>query len=171
MPVEIRRQLPSASDSQITVLVRTLIRNDALLHEAQDSGVTTGPEFEEQARDDLRRQLALLTALLGLPFDSLPRLRALPPEERRAVVSGRVLEYLRALVQNRKRLQVVPPFLADELRSRAEWSVVSAGVERTIERARRMRLALDTTATRPPVQRPPELPPPVTDQATDSGAR
>ena len=125
----------------------------------------------DQARDDLRRQIALLSALLGLPIDSLPRIRTLPPEERRALVGERVLAYLRALSQNQKRLQVVPPFLADELRGRADWAVVPAGVERTIERARRMRLALDTTATTRFPPRPPVLPPPVTDSAVDSGAR
>jgi hypothetical protein len=172
MPVEIRRQLPSASDSQITHLVRTLIRNEALIHEARDSGVTPRPEFVEEARDGLRRQIALMTALLGMPLDSMPQLRALPPAQRRALVGERVLAYLQALAQNRKRLQVVPPFLADELRERAEWSVVPAGVERTIERARRLRLALDTTATNRLPPRPPELPPPATDTtAVDSGAR
>jgi hypothetical protein len=170
MPVEIRRQLPAASDSQITVLVRTLIRNDALLHEARDSGVTVSPQFVDEARDGLRRQLALLAALLGLPFDSLPAIRALPAVERRALVEARVLDYLNALAQNRKRLQAVPPFLADELRRRAEWSVVPAGVERTMERARRLRLALDTAA--PPAEdAPAQAPPPTAPPPADSGAR
>jgi hypothetical protein len=158
MPVELRRQLPAASDSQVTVLVRTLIRNDALLHEARDSGVTISPEFVDQARDGLRRQVALLTALLGMPLDSLAGMRTLAPEARHALVGQRVLAYLKALSQNQKRLQVVPPFLADALRARSEWSLVPAGVERTIERARHIRLALDTSTTnRAP---PPEVPPP-----------
>jgi hypothetical protein len=170
MPIEIRRQVPAANDSQITVLVRTLIRNDALLHEARDSGVTIGADFVEVARDGLRRQLALMSALLGLPFDSLPAIRALPPEARRTLVAARVLEYLQALAQNKRRLQTVPPFLADELRGRAEWEVVPAGVERTLERARHIRLALDTVpSNRAP--RPPDLPPPVADPQGDSGAR
>jgi hypothetical protein len=170
MPVEIRRQLPAANDSQITVLVRTLIRNDALLHEARDSGVTISAEFVDEARDGLRRQIALLTAMLGLPLDSLAPLRALPPETRRTVVAARVLQYLQALVQNQKRLQTVPPFLADELRGRAEWEVVAAGVERTLERARRIRLALDTVPERP-APRPPDVPPPVAEPQADSSAR
>jgi hypothetical protein len=161
MPVEIRRQLPSANDSQITVLVRTLIRNDALLHEARDSGVTIGAEFVDVARDGLRRQLALMSALLGLPFDSLPAIRALPPEERRTRVAAHVFEYLRALAQNTKRLQTVPPFLADELRGRAAGSGAGRR-ERTLERARRIRLALDTVP-RIAAPRPPDLSAPVTD--------
>jgi hypothetical protein len=157
MPIEIRRQLPAASDSQITVLVRTLVRNDALLQEARESGIGIDAEFVEEARDQLRRQLALMAALLGLPFDSLPTIQLLPAAERRALVEERVLAYLRALAQNEKRLQIVPPFLADELREDADWKVVPAGVERTLERARTIRLALPPVT--PPQQPPPAAPP------------
>lgn len=169
MPVEIRRQLPAANDSQITVLVRTLVRNDALLHEARDSGVTLSAEFVDEARDQLTRQIALMTSLLGLPYDSLPAIRARPPEERRALVAARVMEYLQDLAQNKKRLQTVPPFLADELRARADWSLVPAGVERTLERARRIRLALEP----PPPAAPspgPQIPPTPVEPPADSGA-
>jgi peptidyl-prolyl cis-trans isomerase D len=163
MPIEIRRQLPSASDSQITVLVSALVRNDALLQEAREAGIGIDPEFVEEARDQLRRQLALMAALLGLPFDSLPAIHALPAAERRAVVEERVFQYLRALAQNEKRLQIVPPFLADELRKEADWAVVPAGVERTLDRARTLRLALPTS---PPLQQVPPMAPPA-----DSGAQ
>ncbi|HET7039245.1 MAG TPA: peptidylprolyl isomerase [Gemmatimonadales bacterium] len=161
MPLEIRRRLPSASDSQITVLVQTLVRNDALLHEAREAGVAIDSAFVEEARDQLRRQVALMSALLGLPFDSLPAIRALPAARRRALVEERVLQYLRALTQNEKRLQTVPPFLADELREDAEWKVIPAGVERTLERARSLRLA--SPALPPQMQ-----PPPVTAPADSS---
>jgi hypothetical protein len=98
-----------------------------------------------------------MAALLGLPFDSLPTIQLLPAAERRALVEERVLAYLRALAQNEKRLQIVPPFLADELREDADWKVVPAGVERTLERARTIRLALPPVT--PPQQPPPAAPP------------
>ena len=161
MPIDIRRQLPAASDSQITVLVRTLVRNDALLREAREAGVGIDAEFVAQARDQLQRQIALMSALLGLPFDSLPSIRALPAARRHALVDQRVMGYLRALVHDEKRLQVVPPFLADELRADAEWRLVPAGVERTLDRARSLRLAMPAPMTPVP---PPAAP-------VDSGAR
>lgn len=172
MPMEIRQQLPSASDSQITDMVHTLIRNEALLLEARDSGVTVTDEFVDETRDRLRRLMALMSALLGFPFDSLDAVRALPVEERRSLVGTRVFEYLRAVANNRKRLQTVPPFLADELRSRAEWALVPAGVERALDRARAMRLALEPTQPPPPTGPPAVLPPEV-DPSTpaDSGAQ
>ncbi len=153
MPPEVRQQVGMASDSQVTLLVRSLLRNEVLLREARAAGVTASPEFMVRMTDDLRRELALMGVLLGLRSDSLAALRALPVEARRNVVSTRVLGYLQDLSQNRKRLQTVPPFLADALRDDAKWAVVPAGIEQVLTRARQLRLTL-------PPQAPEAAPPP-----------
>jgi hypothetical protein len=155
MPPEVWSGLPGASDSQIGAIVQHLMRNEVLLREAKAAGVTVTPEYFHGVTDTLRRELALLGALIGLPNDSLPRYRALPEPARRELVQQRVLTFLEEVAQNRRRLQLVPAALADRLRGEVKWSVVPAGVERVLERARQIRLALDTVSTaRPPIAPP-----------------
>lgn len=149
MPVQLRQQVGSASDSQAVMLVESLIRNQALVQEARDSGVTLSPEFQAEMADQLRRQIALVSALLGLPLDTLPALRALPPEARHDTVRARVSAYLDAVAQEDKRLQAVPPFLADTLRAETDWEIVPAGIEAALGRARQIRLQLSPGALPP----------------------
>jgi len=154
MPLQIRQQIGGATDSQAVQLVGSLIRNEALVQEARDSGVTLDAEFRADITDQLRRQIALVSALLGMPLDTLNALRALPPKARHDTVTVRVLTYLQGLAEAKVRLQTVPPFLADTLRAETQWEIVPAGVERVLERARQLRLSLDTLA--PPVSQEPD---------------
>ncbi len=161
MAIPIRQQLATAPDSQITLMVRTLIRNQVLLTEAKDAGVAISAAAVDGLRDQLARELALLGAVMGLHRDTLALLARQPEAERRGAVRVKVIGYLLALSQNERRMQLVPPFLADELRSRFEWKLVPAGVERVLTRAREIRAAIEST--RPPAPTQPATPP-------DSGA-
>jgi hypothetical protein len=164
MPPTVRQQLQGASDSQVTGLVSSLMRNEALLTEARQAGAVISEGFHEEMADQLRRQMSLVAALLGFPRDTLPLLRGLPREALQDTVSARVFGYLRALAQTEKRLQPVPPFLADTLRAEADWKLIPAGVEHVLERARRIRLGLDSlppqggAAGVAPAARPPDPP-------------
>lgn len=161
MPIPIRQRLAAAPDSQITVMVRTLIRNQVLLTEAKDAGVEISAAAVDSLRDQLARELALLGAVMGLHRDTLALLARQPEAARQGAVQVKVIDYLLALSQNKRRMQLVPPFLADELRSRFEWELVPAGVERVLARAREIRAAIEST--RPPAPAQPATPP-------DSGA-
>jgi len=158
MPRDVWQGLPGANDSQITGMVETLMRNEVLLREAKAAGMTVTPEFFQGVTDTLRRELALLGAVLGFPNDSLPAYRALPAAARMELVQTHVLGYLQAVAQNRRRLQLVPAALADRLRTEVEWSVEPAGVERVLERARQIRLALDSVPRAAPPATPPIAP-------------
>jgi hypothetical protein len=146
MPVQVRQQLGAASDSQVVTLVTSLMRNETLIREAREAGVAITPEFREEMADQLRRQLALVSALLGFPFDTLQALRSLPAEARHDTVTVRVFAYLDAVAQRGKRLQAVPPFLADTLRAETEWVLHAGGIERALTRARQIRLDLGANA-------------------------
>jgi len=159
MPLQVRQQLTSASDSQVVMLVTSLMRNEALIREAREAGVTLTPEFHEEMTDQLRRQLALVSALVGLPFDTLQALRSLPPEARRDTVTVRVFAYLDAVAQNSKRLQAVPPFLADTLRAETDWAIEAAGIERALIRAREIRLTMNPNPATPAAPAPASPPP------------
>jgi hypothetical protein len=165
MPQSVRQQLQGASDSQVTALVSSLMRNEALIREARDSGAVITEEFQQEMAEQLRRQMSLVASLLGFPPDTLPLLRGLSPEALHDTVSVRVFGYLQAVSQNQKRLQPVPPFLADTLRAETDWKVSAAGIEQVLERARQMRLSLDSlpeTET-PPGTAPPARPTPPPD--------
>ena len=144
MPMNVRQQLATASDSQVTKLVSSLMRNAVLVREARDSGITTTPEFRADMADQLRRRTALVSALLGFPVDTLPALHSLSGAERQKLVQARVLAYLDAIARDNKRLQTVPPFLADTLRAESNWRLIPAGVDRVLDRARQLRAALDS---------------------------
>ena len=161
MPPTVRQQLQSASDSQVTALVSSLMRNEALVREAREAGAALTEEFFVEMTDQLRREMSLVAALIGFPRDTLSLLRGLPRDALRDTVTVRVFGYLHAVAHNEKRLQSVPPFLADTLRAEADWEVIPAGIEQVLERARQMRLSLDSLpagggATPPP--RPPGAP-------------
>ncbi|HEX9728312.1 MAG TPA: peptidylprolyl isomerase [Gemmatimonadales bacterium] len=144
MPIGIRRQLSGASDDQIRAMVETLIRNDVLLREAREQGITLPPDALAKMTDQLARELSLLGAAMGLHRDTLAWLGESNDEIRRRMIEVKVVDYIEGLSQERGRLQLVPPFLADELRSRTSWEVVPAGVERVLERARALRAAYPT---------------------------
>lgn len=162
MPTQMRQQFATATDSQVTQIIRGLIRNEVLLVEAREQGITTSRETLDELRDDLRRELALLGAAMGLPADTVTRLLRLPPEVRYTTVRIKVIDYLMRLSRNEGRLQLVPPFLADELQQRSEWEIVPAGVESALARARQLRATMDRDAQRAPPVRPA---PPATDTA------
>ena len=52
---------------------------------------------------------------------------------------NRVNDYVDRIVHGRARFFPVPPFLSDELRTRAHWSVDEAGVRRALERSQQIR--------------------------------
>ncbi|MDH4045197.1 MAG: peptidylprolyl isomerase [Gemmatimonadota bacterium] len=143
MPQQVRQQMASASDSQVTMLVSSLMRNEALVREAREAGAEITPEFQEEMADQLRRQLSLVAALVGFPLDTLPLLRGLPKEALQDTVTVRVFEYLQLVALNKKRLQTVPPFLADTLRAESDWEISAAGIEQVLDRARQLRLGMN----------------------------
>lgn len=160
MPQQVRQQMASASDSQVTLLVSSLMRNEALVREAREAGVIVSAEFQEEMADQLRRQLSLVAALVGFPVDTLPLLRGLPKEALQDAVTVRVYQYIQAVAANQKRLQTVPPFLADTLRAESDWKISAAGVEQVLDRARQLRLGLDSLPAQGAAPRGVPAPPP-----------
>jgi hypothetical protein len=142
-PVEVQRQLDNASDSVITRIVATAMRDRALVQEARDAGVRITPESHQAMADALRRSLSDLAALLGFSGDSLAVLRGMTDADRDAVVITRIVDYLAAVAARQKPMQAVPPFLADAIRDEARWAISEPGVERALARAREIRGGVD----------------------------
>jgi hypothetical protein len=123
--------LSTASDEQIVELVRTLVRNEVLVREARESGVTyladDFPYLQEELRSELHKvtdRLALDSALAGLTA----------PDERLRAADRSIIRYCHDLMMNAGGTVVVPAFLADKLRQDMPWNVSSAAVDQVVER-------------------------------------
>lgn len=157
MDPQVRGMVSGGEDEQLSELVRSLMRNELLLQEAREAGIVLTAEDMAQFTEEVNRELALLRAVIGLMPDSLAQMGELPEGQRRSAGQQFVLGYIRALGNNERRFQQVPPFLGDRLRGTGSWEVVPAGVERALQRAQELRMALDSvaaTAPRAPVPAP-----------------
>ncbi len=137
-PSEIQRQVPTAGDEQIMNFVHTLVRNNALLLEAEEAGITVTPEDFAALKDRLKRSNAILASIMGVSADSLVGVGG-SPEELKRVAAVKVDNYLEAIATDQKRFIAMNPFLADYLRDQSSWRIVAAGLERTLEKAKRIR--------------------------------
>jgi len=124
--------LSTASDEQIVELVRTLMRNEVLVREARESGVTYMPEDFTWLQGELRKEIKKVTDRLAL--DSALA-GATTPDERLRAVEGSIRRYSHDLMRNAGTTVVVPAFLAERLRQEMPWSVSSAAVDQVVERA------------------------------------
>ncbi|MBI4421204.1 MAG: peptidyl-prolyl cis-trans isomerase [Gemmatimonadetes bacterium] len=163
MPGQVQQQVSRADDGQLSQFIRQLMRNQALMVEAESAGVQLTPLDLEEFAGLLRRDLDQLRQALAIDG------KALPPdsggvEARQRVAALHVDQYLEAVAENRTRFVSVPPFLAMRLRERTPWRVVPAGIDRVLERGRELRAMVDSL-------RPPQPPPATTDTlaAADSG--
>jgi hypothetical protein len=135
----VAQSVGTAPDEQLMELARTLIRNEVLVLEARESGVTYREGDFTELRDRLRDELDMLRR--GLRFDSaLADVTAL--EQRVAAVGEAILEFYRLSADNRSERVVVPAFVADKLRSDMDWEISVAGIEQALDRALAIRAEL-----------------------------
>ncbi len=162
-PVQARAQIPQANDEQLNQIVTTLMRNEVLMREARNSGVTLTPAAYQAVRAEFAREVAMAERVMGLVGDTLSQIKALPSGAKRsAAISRLVEEYLRGIVTNRRTFASIPPFLADRLRAASSWDVNPVGVDNALKRATELQAAHDSAATHaaepapaPPVATPP----------------
>lgn len=143
MPVQVQQQVSRADDGQIAQFLRSLMRNEALIVEAQNAGVGLTPLDIEEFRDILRRDLVKVRAAIALDAKTLADSGA-SDEQKRRVAALHVDQYLEQLANNRTGFVSVPPFLAARLRERSTWSVTSAGIDRVLERSTELRAMVDS---------------------------
>ena len=156
MPPQLRTQIDHAADDQWGTLIRQLMRNQAMMIEADSAGVVLTPADLAEFRDMLRRDLAALSEGLGIDSRSLPDSAALP-DERGRMAEVKVDQYLEAVAANRATFVAVPTFLATRLREGADWKVVSAAIDRVLARAQALKAAIDSARAAQP--EPPPAPP------------
>lgn len=154
LPVlRVQDQIARATDEQLRELVQSLIQRETLFIEAQRRGFVLPLEEFQRLKDRLAEQIDEVQDALGLDV-----LLASPvtPDVLRRMVQLAVGRHVSEVLSGQRELAVVPPFLAEMLRSGGSWTVSYAAVDRTVERARttRIQLARAGRVIRPPLPAP-----------------
>lgn len=166
----ITQQMAQAPDSLVRELVKSIARNEVLLRKADSAGITMTAEEKQGLYEEFRSILKTLWQQLGIDPQSLAdSARSVPERERLAAT--RVEAYLDRVMAGQAQPVSVPPPIQSVLRSEFEWKVFPAGVDRAVERARKLRSSADSarTAQQPRSQVP--LPMPPADSARDTTGR
>jgi hypothetical protein len=165
-PPQTRGMVLQAPDSAITEFVKSIARNHMLLLTAERMGIRLPLQDLDSIRESYRRDLVLMTNVIGISAESLAADMS-AGSDRMVAASEKVNRYLGEVTSTppRKPFYEVPPFLAEVLRDRYEWDVSPAGVERALELARELRgpetpaAPSLTPAPRPPMGGAPQAPP------------
>jgi hypothetical protein len=110
-----------------------------LLKEADDQNVRLTSRDVSELKDQLSRDLSMLSVALRIDPASV-RDSARDASRRAALVARRVDQYLDDIANDRQRFMVVPQLLSVRLRAQGNWEVVSAGVDRALQRATQLAL-------------------------------
>lgn len=133
---DVAQSVPGASDDQLEELAHSLIRNEALIREAREAGMVLSADDMDDLRERLREEIDRVRSIVGLD-SAMAGLATV--EERRAAGEVAIRQYLHQIASRLAPVIVVPPFLAEMLRSTMSWEVSQPGVDQTLELATRMR--------------------------------
>ena len=146
LPPDMADRIAAAPSQDVRRLVESIAREAMLFAEATEAGVRLTPEEYASLRDAVAGEVATVRSALEL--DSADVGGSADP------VKAKVDAYFNVIINNLERLEPVPRFLADQLRSEAEARVYPAGVSRAYALAGARRAAVDSAAGRVPgVQR------------------
>jgi parvulin-like peptidyl-prolyl isomerase len=142
-PEQIRMQLQQLPDSQIPSFVKYLVRDQLFLRQADSAKIA----LDSSEVSSIRQAFRLLVT------SSWSGLRILPEQladsgktvaERERIAAARVDAYLDRLLQNQEQYVQVQPPLAAALRLRYSASVNSAGLDRAVQAAQKIRAQADS---------------------------
>jgi hypothetical protein len=162
MPGMVFQNVPSASDEQLADLLHSLIRNEALVREASEEGMTIPADSLEVLEDRLREEIALVRTVVGL--DSAMA-GLMDQDARLAACESAIRDYFRGVAASSVRSVVVPAFLAHQLRETMEWHIAQPAVDETLERIVRLRQERLEPAGVPPLVPPADADSTSTDSA------
>lgn len=144
----IRQQVAQAPDSILDGFVKSIMRNELLLHTADSAKIDVDSTEKENVRQAFYNgALRTMTALNLAPS----QLREAPEggedeEARQRLAATRISEYMTRLLRNEVDFVQVPEPLVVVLRDKYESRVVPAGVDRVLAAATKLRAAADSAA-------------------------
>jgi hypothetical protein len=148
LPPDYSGRIGSADDSTLRQFGRILAQNTLLLRDAEANGVRLTSEEWAEMRKRYQVQLDSLRADIGLDAPEL-RDESVPLGQRQALGATKVEQYFGRLKDNKKRLRPIPFALATVLRSRSEFQLNDAGINRSVEMAKERLVASGDTSRVP----------------------
>jgi peptidyl-prolyl cis-trans isomerase D len=152
---QVQQVIAQAPDSIVGQFVKNMVRNELILHAADSAKVAMDPAQLAQLRGTFAQVVGNAWTQLGIAPAQLSD-SATTEQERERVAAARIEAYVDRLLSNQAQFVPVPSEVSELLRDTYEWKIANAGVERAIERARRIRATRDSTraASRPQSQVP-----------------
>ena len=163
------QQMQQAPDSVVRDFVKSVARNEVMLRMADSAGITVDTAEQTRLHADFRQLVQQLWMQLGIDPASLDSARSVPERERLA--ASRVEAFLERIMAGQGSPITVPAPVQYVLMSKYDTKIYPAGIDRGVERAKKLRAAQDSArASNQPRSQVP-LPTPPGQGAPDSGAR
>ena len=156
----IAQQMGQAPDSLVQMFVTSIARNEAMLLKADSAGIVMTPDEKQQLYGEFSSFITQLWQALGVdPLMLADSARTVPERERLA--AARVESYMDRMMSGQAQPLSIPTPVQALLSGKYDSKVNSAGIDRALERARRLRTSADSAraAQQPPSQVPLPNPP------------
>lgn len=152
---QVQQIIAQAPDSVVRQFVQNMVRNELILHAADSAKVQMDPQQLAQLRATFAQVVGSAWTQLGIAPGQLAD-SANSESDRERVAAARIERYVDRLLTNQAQFVPVPTEVSELLRDTYDWKITNAGVERAVERARRLRTTRDSTraAQRPASQVP-----------------
>ena len=150
----IAQQLQQAPDSIVREFVKSVARNEVMLRMADSAGVTIDTAEQARVHADFRQLVQQFWTNLGIDPSSLDSAKSVPERERLA--ASRLDKYIENIMAGQANPITVPPPVQYVLMSKYESKIYPAGIDRGVERAKKLRASADSSraANQPPSQVP-----------------
>jgi hypothetical protein len=151
---QIAKQMQQAPDSIVREFVKSIARQEIMLKMAESEGITVDTAEQARVQADFKQLVQQLWVNLGIDPASLDSARSVPERER--LVAKRVDAYLDRIMAGQANPITVPPPVQFVMMSKYESKIFPAGIDRGVERAKKLRAAQDSSrsANQPPSQVP-----------------
>ena len=142
--MQVSRQLPQLPDSVVRRFVSSIAEREVMLQKADSAKITLSAEDKTQLYGQFGQLVQMLEQQLGVDRKALTDSAKTAPERER-LAANRVEAYIDRILGGQAQPVPVPQPLATVLQSKYESSINSAGVDRSVERAQKIRAAADST--------------------------
>lgn len=142
-PEQVRAQLQQAPDSVIPLFVKSIVRNELFLKQADSAKIVLDSAEVKNIRDSFKALITGAWSGLGVTPSTLAD-SAKTKEDRIRVAAARVDAYVERLVQQQERYVEVSAPLVNALHKKYDGKVNQAGLDRAIQAGLKIRAVADS---------------------------
>jgi hypothetical protein len=141
--MQVSRQLPQLPDSVVRRFVSSIAEREVMLQKADSAKITLTAEDRNQIYSQFAQLVQMMEQQLGVDSKALKDSAKTVPERER-LAANRVESFVDRILGGQAQPVPVPQPLATVLQSKYESSINSAGVDRSVERAQKIRASADS---------------------------